>query len=67
MPKHMQQTSYAHKCGANGAPLYNVDVARVEVCSGTCARLVTPSSLRRTRNDKVATGLPVEQQSHRGL
>ena len=30
MPKHMQQTSYAHKCGVNSAPWYNVDVACVK-------------------------------------
>ena len=65
--KHMQQTSYARKCGVNGAPLYNVDVARVEFLGGTCVRRATACSLRRTRNDKIAAGLPVGQQSHCGL
>ena len=39
----------------------------VEVGSGTVVQRATPSSLRRTCDDKVAMGLPVEQQSHRGL
>ena len=34
MLKHMQQTSYARKCGVSGAPLYNVDVARVKLVVG---------------------------------
>ena len=67
MPKHMQQTSYARKYGVNGAPLYNVDVVRIRVHGGTCVRRVTPSSLHRTCNNKVATVLPLERRSHRGL
>ena len=56
---HAANLAYARKCGVN--------VARVEVRGETCVRLVTPSSLRWTRNDKITAGLPVEQQSHRGL
>ena len=63
----MQQTSYACKFVVNDAPLYDVVIARVEVHGGTCFRRATPFGLRRTHNDKVATGLLVEQQSHRGL
>ena len=68
MPKHLQQIKLATHASAgllNGAQLYNVDVAHVEVRGGTCVRRDTLFSLRRTRNNKVATGLPVEQQSHR--
>ena len=69
MPKQLQllRTSYALKCGVNGASLYNLDVARVEIRGGTCARWATPSSLCRTCNDKAVAKLQVEKQSHRGL
>ena len=39
----------------------------VKVRGGSVLRWTTPSSLRRTRHDGVAMGLPIEQQSHCGL
>ena len=39
----------------------------VEVRYGTVVRRATLSSLCRTHDDGAATGLPVQQQSHRGL